>query len=141
MDAEAQNQNSNPSNKLQSIFLAAAFVLFVLSAVWGIFSGVASGKDQATYANVDALNSALHYYFSDQDQYPTATQFKDQLILVPLYLSSMPQPLSTGGSCAGINDFAYSQSKPSDFKLQFCLQQGTNGLSAGIHALSEKGVQ
>ena len=141
METGTQNQNPTSSTKLQSIFLAAAFVLFVLSLLWGIFAGMNLGKAKATYANVVSIHNALEYYHSDQDAYPTAAQFDNQLILVPLYISAMPKPVNPSSLCAGKNSFVYSQAKPSDFNLQFCLQSATAGLSKGFHVLSEKGVQ
>ncbi len=129
------------NEKLQSIYVTAAFILFVLMIIWGIFSGVALGKDQATYKNVETLNNALHYYFSDQDRYPTATQFNDQQILVPLYMSKMPQPVNVSGICGESSQFEYSQKNSQTFNLNFCLRKGAYGLSKGIHNLTDKEVQ
>ncbi|MDB4939855.1 MAG: hypothetical protein JWO40_280 [Candidatus Doudnabacteria bacterium] len=129
------------SSKLQSYFLAAAFVLFVLSIVLGIFSGVASGKDQATFKNVGNISNALQFYYSDQDRYPTETQFNDQKILIPFYISAIPKPENAQGVCAGVTDFKYTQQNAGSYKLDFCLVQGTAGLSKGMHTLTEKTLQ
>ncbi len=134
-------QKSEVSKKLQSIYLTAAFILFVLAVVFGIFSGVAQGKDRATYENVETLNNALQYYFSDQDRYPTAAQFNDQLILLPLYMSAMPEPKNASGLCEDYKKFEYAQKNSKSFELKFCLRKGTKGLSKGSHVLTEKGLK
>ena len=129
------------SNRLQSIYVTAAFILFVLALIFGMFSGVKSGKDQATYRNVETINNALHYYFTDQDSYPTAEQFNNQEILVPLYMPAIPVPDNVSGVCKDYQKFDYSQQNNQSFNLKFCLTKGLAGLSAGVHTLTEKELQ
>lgn len=134
-----QQKTANTNTKLQSILLAAAFILFVIFLLWGIFSGVTYGKDKATYKNIEAINDALTYYHSDQDRYPSAAQFSNQ-ILVPLYISAIPKPENAAGSCASYPEFKYSQTIATDFKIEFCLNQGYAGLSKGLHVLTAKSI-
>ncbi|GAC1413084.1 MAG: hypothetical protein NVSMB66_4040 [Candidatus Doudnabacteria bacterium] len=126
------------TRKLQSYFLAAAFILLVLSLLLGIYSGVASGKDQATYKNVSAVYEALNYYNTDQGRYPSEVQFNEQKILIPSYLSAMPVPENAEGVCSSAKDFKYSQQSPDSFRLDFCLQKGAYGLGKGFHSFTEK---
>jgi hypothetical protein len=138
---EVQPQNSVQNSKLQSYLLAAAFILFVLALVFGIFSGVNHGRDKATLKNLETINTALGYYHSDQGRYPTAVQFNDQKILVPVYLKDMPTPQNVSGACAKNMEFVYSQKNASEFSIQFCLKQGADGISKGQHLLTQQGVQ
>lgn len=126
---------------MQSLTLVAVIILFVLSILWGIFSGITLGKDQANYQNVENLNQALHYFNSDQDRYPTADEFYTQKLLTPFYMSAMPSPPNINGACKNYSQYYYSQSLPSDFSLQFCLNSGTHGLSSGVHILTVQGVK
>jgi type II secretory pathway pseudopilin PulG len=128
-------------SRLQSYFLAAAFILFTASLVLGIFSGVSSGKDQATYKNLATISNALQFYYSDQDRYPSETQFNDQKILVPFYTSAVSKPVNAEGVCKNFDNFIYTQQAPSNFQIDFCLEQGVNGLSRGFHSLTEKVVR
>jgi hypothetical protein len=139
--AEDKPQNPVQNSKLQSYLLAAAFILFVLALVLGIFSGVTYGKDKATLRNLETISIALKYYNSDQDRYPTAAQFNDQRILTPVYMKDMPTPQNATGICSANTEFQYSQKKPSEFTIQFCLRQGADGFSKGQHVLTEKGAQ
>ncbi|TSC66429.1 MAG: hypothetical protein G01um101477_86 [Candidatus Doudnabacteria bacterium Gr01-1014_77] len=128
--------------KLQLIVLVAVVLLFALILIWGIFSGLALGKAKSTYRQVDNINTALQYYYKDQDRYPTADQFNNQKILVPYYMQSMPTPESAGsGACSNIKDFVYSQKTPKTFSLQFCMNAKANGLSGGVHILTEQSLQ
>ncbi len=122
--------------RLQSLILTAAFILFAGAMVLGIFRGVTWGKDKATYKDVQTISSALQFYFSDQDRYPTATQFNDQKVLVPFYLSALPAPENVGGACSSSDQFIYTQSQPANFTLQFCLQRVSYRLDAGSHLLT-----
>lgn len=131
-----------PREKLQLIVLVAVVLLFVLVLLWGIFSGLALGKAQSTYRQVDNINTALQYYFKDQDRYPTADQFSNQKILVPYYMQAMPTPQNTGsGACSNYKDFIYSQKSPKTFSLQFCLNADAYGVSKGMHILTEQSLQ
>lgn len=138
METEIQNQ---ANSKLQSYLLAAAFILFVLSIVMGIFAGVATGKDEATYKNVSAIFDALNFYKTDQDRYPTEAQFNDQQVLIPFYMSSIPKPENIEGICSNFNNFKYSQQKASSFSLDFCFEKGAYGLGKGFHTVTEKSIQ
>lgn len=128
----------NPNSRLQLIVMVVAFVLFVLSLGWGIFSGFAYAKSVATYNNVDILNTALGYYFKDQGVYPTADQFYNQQVLRLLYLNGMPKPEDASGACSAYTDFVYTQTNPKNFSLKFCLLQGVHGWPAGVNVLSSQ---
>ncbi len=131
-----------PREKLQLIVLVAVVLLFILILIWGIFSGLALGKAKSTYRQVENINTALKYYFKDQDRYPTADQFNNQKILVPYYIQAMPTPESAGsGACSNVKDFIYSQKNPKTFTFQFCMNAGANGLSKGVHILTEQSLQ
>ena len=123
-------------SRLQLIVLVVAFVLFVVSIMLGVLSGISYGKSLATYHGVDTINQALQYYKKDQGVYPTPTQFSDDQILRLLYIDTMPVPADVTGSCSNYKDFQYTQTTRNDFTLQFCLLQAVNGWAAGVNHLS-----
>ncbi len=128
-------------SKAQQAVGVAAFVLLLLALFFGYRSGIARARSLDTYHSVDVLNTALAYYFKDQSQYPTAQQFQNQQILTINYITTQPQPSDAAGVCAAQTSFAYSRPTAQTFALQFCLQQGVKGLSAGMHTLTASGVQ
>lgn len=133
-------QNLN-QERLRLIVMILACVLFTLSLLFGIASGFSYGQSKATFSYAQKINQALAFYQSDQGRYPSATQFYDQRILVPDYLTDLPKPLDASSACASYNQFFYSQSNPQNFDLEFCMKQSASGLSAGSHIFTEKGLQ
>ncbi len=134
-------QQGNNFKKLQSLISIVVFVLFVASLAVGAYSGYTQGQAKATYDNVLNINKALKYYYADQDLYPSAEQFNNQKILVPYYLRAMPGAVANGGECAKYNEFQYSQSNSKKYSLQFCLNKAVDGVPAGIHTITEQGLQ
>ncbi len=117
------------------IFICAAAV-FLLAAVFGALSGISYGKSEATYAQARDIATALKFFNADQGQYPTATQFSSQMILSPIYMSTMPQPEDVSGSCSKYPQFAYDLNSTYGYVLQFCLLQGVGGAQAGVNYLT-----
>jgi hypothetical protein len=126
---------------LRLLILIIASLLFGFSLIFGISAGIAYGRSQATLAYVQKIGQALAYYKADQGIYPSADQFYNQRILVPDYLSDFPQPQESNGACSNYKQFFYSQQNPLSYNLQFCLSQKTGGLAAGVHILTQKGLQ
>ena len=127
--------------RVQKMILWAAVFLFVAGIGLGIISGITYAQSRATYQNALEVREALRYYRDDQDRYPSADQFRNQNILVPYYLDRLPSPVGASGTCAQYGAFVYSQASSRDFSLQFCLEQGVAGLSAGVHTFTEQGVR
>jgi hypothetical protein len=127
--------------KPQLITGVAGFILLLASLGGGVSSGIARAKSLDTYRSVNTLNQALTYYFQDQNQYPTAEQFNNQQILTLNYLNVMPVPTDASGTCANQSQFAYSRPTQQTFSMQFCLSQGVNGLSGGLHTLTNNSLK
>lgn len=124
--------------RLQSTTMVAALVLFFLSAIWGIYAGYQYGKSKATYQSVSHLYDALNFYYQDQGRYPSADQLYNQSILTAYnYIGNLPKPDDATGKCSEYKDFIYTQSKPSDFSLQFCLLKPVGGYSSGLNVITE----
>ncbi len=128
-------------SRQQLILVSLAFVIFAAVAVWAILSGFSSGKSTATYRNVQKIQTALQYYYQDQDAYPTADQFYNQNALTVSYLSAMPQPLDSSGVCKAYPQFYYTPQGSSNYQLQFCLVKPVSGLSAGLHQATADGIK
>lgn len=139
---ELTQENSTSVNKLQSKILVAAFVLLLVSVLWGAYSGYRVGQSKATLTQASNLNEALRFYYQDQDRYPSAEQFYNKNVLTAFnYISNLPKPENISGNCSSKTDFYYSQSSTQNFALSFCLTRSTGGFSKGTHTLTEKGTQ
>lgn len=128
-------------SKAQQAVGVVALCLLAGALFFGYRSGVARAHSLDTYHSVGALNQALGYYLKDQAEYPTQVQFQNQQILTLNYLTLQPTPSDASGVCAGDTSFAYSRPTATTFQLQFCLEQGVKGLSAGTHILTDSGVR
>lgn len=125
-------------NRLQSITLIAAVVLFLLSGIWGVYAGNQYGKSKATYVSVSHLYDALNFYYQDQGRFPSADQLYNQSVLNAYnYIGNLPVPDDATGICAPYQKFIYTQSTPRDFSLQFCLLKGVAGYPAGVSTIKE----
>jgi len=138
---EEQQKKKFDRAKLQLVVLVVAFVLFGLSALFGIASGISYGKAEATYAYASRINQALGFYKNDQGRYPSVDQFYNQRILIPNYLSDLPSPQDVSGACSNYQSFAYAQTDPQTYSLIFCLTQNANGLKSGLHRFNQAGLQ
>ncbi len=120
--------------ELQSLTLVIAIILFVASLLFGAFSGIALGKDQATLGNVKNIAQALKYFHNDQQRYPTADEFFNQKILTPYYMSDIPTPVNAAsGTCQGISQYTYIQLDAQNYSLGFCLNSAISGFNQGVN--------
>ena len=128
------------ASQLHSAILIVAFLFLICGIGFGVLSGINIGHAEATYKNAMLMNTALGYYYNDQNSYPSENQLYSNDILTLYYLNSMPAPVSPGGVCKQYTQFYYSQNTPNDYALVFCLQKPVYGLSAGVHELTQNGL-
>lgn len=129
------------SKKTQITVFIAVFAAFLLAIILGTFSGISYGQSKATYVGAWNITKALKYFHDDQGSYPTSEQYLNQIILVPLYLSSIPKPDDVSGACSKNPEFYYEQKSQDSFALQFCLKQSVAGFPAGLNLFTEKNIQ
>jgi prepilin-type N-terminal cleavage/methylation domain-containing protein len=131
------------------IGLLASVVLLALN------SARAKSRDAKRLADIRQFASAQELFFNDKNSYPTqatAGLFASGY-LTPTYLGLIPTaPSPADGNCSATyngltaNDYIYSRAVAvsnvtSSYALSFCLGAQTGGYAAGIHTLTEAGIQ
>jgi len=137
------------------IGLLASVVLLALNGAR------AKARDAKRVADLNQLAKVFELYFNDYFSYPTSTSAciigtgSCLTNLVPKYLSGLPTapvPADSGGgfncgSSYGIataNDYQFASSTAStaaNYTVTFCLGNKTGALSAGVHTLTNGGMQ
>jgi hypothetical protein len=113
---------------LQNILIGVLVVLLVGGGFWAWWSGTRAGKSSVVVKNIDAIQTGLKYFYTDQNRYPTAVEFQDQNIMLS-YMSPLPLQPVIGGSCS--QTYRYSSANPRTYELEFCLPKASGGFAAG----------
>lgn len=133
-------------NKKQSGF--TLIELLVVIAIIGLLASVvllslnsarAKSRDAKRVSDVRQIASAMELYFNDNNTYPTTYG-----PLVPNYIGSWPtypQPVADGTSCGSQTAAYVVTGTASTYTVPFCLGAQTGGYAAGVHTLSQSGVQ
>ncbi len=116
--------------------LATCLSLIILVSL--IFIGLGRGRALAraivTFENAKQIKLAVNYFFSDNNRYPTVSEFSDPAVMNS-YLSNFPAALPASPLCP--QSFAYKQLAPNSYQLNFCLDAGTKGYSKGWNGETE----
>jgi prepilin-type N-terminal cleavage/methylation domain-containing protein len=120
--------------------------LLVVIAIIGLLASVVllslnsarqKSRDAKRVSDVRQIASAMELYFNDYNGYPPATTN-----LVPNYIGTWPTyptPSDTGCSTTA---YAFSGTPTStSYALPFCLGNQTGGYAAGVHTVTQSGVQ
>ena len=123
------------SDKLKPILysLIMAVILFI-SIGAGIGSGFKHAQSLAVIESVNNLQTGLNYFYNDQDRFPTAVEFSDQVIMSN-YFKSFP-PINFAGSCP--QNYIYKRNSDINFELDFCLPTSSGNFKSGWNLLSGK---
>lgn len=112
--------------------LAAAAVL-LLAILLGANSGRTAAQAQIIAQTASNLSSGLNYFFSDQNRFPTATEFSDQNLMLN-YFSTWP-PVDFGtGACS--QSYIYKRVSANSYQLSFCLPQATGKFQQGWNSVN-----
>ncbi len=116
--------------------------LAIITVSWSYVTARVQARDEQRLIDIGLIQKALTIYFTENGFYPYAGII-DEPRGMDNYLQPWPTPPPSDGSCSAIqNRYVYAQkSNGSDYSLSFCLGRQTNGLSAGEHVLSLKGIQ
>lgn len=134
--------------------------LLVVIAIIGLLASVVllalngareKAREAKRLADVRQIASALELYFNDVNSYPTTggtatSQIVGQPSLTPTYLGLMPtSPTPNDGTCSSSdNTYTYNTvagNTVNGYTLTFCLGNATGGYSAGLHSLTQAGIQ
>ncbi|MBU6447455.1 type II secretion system GspH family protein [Patescibacteria group bacterium] len=96
-------------------------------------------RDAKRVADVKQMASAFELYFSKNNTYPAsiaALVADGDTGVAPV------APAPQDGSCTvAQNTYTYTLVSPSSYTFTFCLGAVTGGYSAGVHTLSQAGIQ
>jgi len=127
-------------SRIKIIILTAIISLGVLAVISALSSARHAAANQNRLADITQIHEALKIFYDQNGYYPYGSPVPEGF---GDYLDHWPTPPGPAGACSRVADiYAYSQkSLGSDYNVTFCLSAKTSGLSAGMHALSLKGIQ
>ena len=133
------------------IGLLASVVLLALNTARG------KARDAKRIADMRQINTAMEMYFNDNNGYPTmvsgaiwnSTPTAIATNLVPKFIASIPQDqvpadgsCTGGGSTAGTNQYYYTYgSTNANYTITFCIGSNSGTFSAGVHTVTNAGIQ
>lgn len=139
---------------LIELLVVIAIIGLLASVVLVAMSGArAKARDAKRVADLNQLMKAMELYFNDNATYPVANSsglLSGETFtppLTPTYLTIMPTTVTPpDGSCgsggAGTNDYYYySNVGGASYTITFCLGSKTGSLSAGVHTITQTGMQ
>jgi type II secretory pathway pseudopilin PulG len=122
------------TQKAQFVFGSLLLAVILLTALFfGSSSGKAEAQAESVYTAAQNVYAALQNFHSDQDRYPTASEFSDQNTMLN-YLTAFPLPNIPDKNCS--QSFVYKRLSTDSFQLNFCLAAGTKKYSKGWNALN-----
>jgi prepilin-type N-terminal cleavage/methylation domain-containing protein len=138
-----RNKNEKGFTLIELLVVIAIIGLLASVVLLALNSARAKSRDAKRLADVRQLASALELGFNDMNSYPTSSAM---VYLTPTYIGLIPTaPLPQDGTCSSAqNSYAYSGgggNSISTYTLTFCLGAATGGYSAGLHTLTQAGIQ
>ncbi len=123
------------------LFFVILFLIGVAVFFAYIFSAT-QAADKQRLADVAVMKDALKVYYNENGFYPNGSDTEDPVDMND-YVDRWPKSPPLSGSCTSLNNrYLYSQKlNGSDFTLDFCLGQSTDGVAAGVHTLTTRGIQ
>lgn len=99
-------------------------VVFLLVLVWGFGSGKSKAHSETSLNQAIQIQTALEYFFSDNDYYPSSFEFKDVKIMGS-YFKKFPIIFIASNNCK--ENLLYNRVKLTQYELSFCLDAKTQG--------------
>ena len=135
---------------IEVMIVIATIVLLASIVLTSMLNARIKARDANRLQNINQLSIALELYYQDNAKYPTqAVAALTVPGLAPTYLATLPiaptpadtatcQAATTGGIN---NDYLYSSAAGVTYALTFCLGIGTTVYPAGVHTLTQTGIQ
>jgi hypothetical protein len=123
------------SRLVQNTILSLAGAIVVLGVLWGVVAGRRAGQGQAVLAQAETLTAGLDYFYSDNNRYPSATEFQDRNLMLH-YFSAYPLPVIKSRGCP--QAFAYSSPNTKTYELRMCLPRAAKGFQRGWNVINPK---
>jgi len=153
-----RNKNKAGFTLIELLVVIAIIGLLASVVLLALNSARAKSRDAKRLADVRQLASAMELYFNDNNGYPTSSGSgvlvggSGNPALTPTYIGLLPTaPTPADGSCSGTfgqGGNAYwwvangnGGNQVPTYAMTFCLGATTGGYAAGIHTLTQAGIQ
>ncbi len=147
-----KGESQIPADKSSGLWTALAIIGVVIASivlVGGLFvwpalnSARAKSRDAKRIADVRQLSSALELYLNDHQTYPNQlSELTKSSSLAPAVMGEVPvAPEPADGTCTKAqNTYQYKLIDSTRYELTFCLGSSTGGYFAGMHTVTEYGI-
>ncbi len=154
-----RNKNKSGFTLIELLVVIAIIGLLASVVLLALNSARAKARDAKRLADVRQIASGLEIFYNDRNSYPTqagnaAVGFTNVVnnLFTPTYIGLVPvAPTPADSGCTGAynggvaNDYIYSAVAVTNvspiYTLSFCLGAQTGGYAAGIHTLTQAGIQ
>jgi hypothetical protein len=128
-----------PSN-LQVVVLTTILVIVGIVVFLAYINAQSVANDKKRIGDVEQIQKALKLYFDENGFYPRSVAGIPQDI--DKYLEAWPQAPDKEGNCTeDENRYTYSQRPGTNYQVTFCLGGKAQGLSAGVHRATIRGIE
>jgi prepilin-type N-terminal cleavage/methylation domain-containing protein len=133
-----RNKTSQSGFTLIELLVVIAIIGLLASVVLlSLNSARAKSRDAKRLSDVRQIASAMELYFNDANTYPSASSG-----LVPNYIGTWPTyPLPADGSTCSTTTTYSLTGASTTYSIPFCLGATTGGYAAGLHTLTQSGIQ
>lgn len=147
-----KGESQIPADKSSGLWTALAIIgviIAIIVLVGGLFvwpalnSARAKSRDAKRIADVRQLSSALELYLNDHQTYPNQlSELTKSSSLAPAVMGEVPiAPEPADGTCTKAqNSYQYKLIDSTRYELTFCLGSSTGGYFAGMHTVTEYGI-
>ena len=152
-----RNKNQSGFTLIELLVVIAIIGLLASVVLLALNSARAKSRDAKRLADVRQIASAMELFFNDYNSYPTnnitvgtfntlSTTYAPRLS--PQYIGLVPTaPNPSDGTCTAtqnsyqINGTGVGTNVTSGYMITFCIGGDTGGYSAGVHTLTQAGIQ
>ncbi len=123
----------NKTNWLNYFTVITLAVVFLLVLVWGFGSGKSKAQSETSLNQALQIQTALEYFFKDNDSYPSSFEFKDVKVMGS-YFKKFPINFVPSENCN--QNLLYQRIKLTQYELSFCLDAKTQGFESKWNKLT-----
>ncbi|MBU6447970.1 prepilin-type N-terminal cleavage/methylation domain-containing protein [Patescibacteria group bacterium] len=125
---------------LIELLVVIAIIALLASVVLVALNGSRQkARDARRAADIKSIANAMELYFSKNNTYPASLA----ALVTDGDLASAPSaPAPQDGSCTvAQNTYTYTMVSASSYSVTYCLGAATGGFAAGVHTLTQSGIQ
>jgi choline-glycine betaine transporter len=117
---------------VRTIAIALVGILFVITVLFGVRSGVRRAQSYAVLDTVAQVKQAVDYFYSDNNRYPSAVEF-NAASSMGTYLQPFPAHEFRSAGCQ--QSITYRYTNQQQYQLDYCIPSDVQDSTAGTHTL------